>query len=199
VNHLGITKEQIILTSLKILNRDGIDRLTTRELAKELNIKSASLYWHFKGKQDLYGAIAEYMCLHSDMPEDMDNPQDYLERTMQAYRLLLLKVKDSPAIFENSIPNTPARIAIIKVISKKLSEMGVKNENLMTISNMLNNYVLSFTADEMRYKDTPPETLRLFNDILDPGITLTILSPRDFDEQFLYGLRVLFIGVKESK
>ena len=196
---MGITKEQIILTSLKILNRDGIDRLTTRELAKELNIKSASLYWHFKGKQDLYGAIAEYMCLHSDMPEDMDNPQDYLERTMQAYRLLLLKVKDSPAIFENSIPNTPARIAIIKVISKKLSEMGVKNENLMTISNMLNNYVLSFTADEMRYKDTPPETLRLFNDILDPGITLTILSPRDFDEQFLYGLRVLFIGVKESK
>ena len=196
---MGISKEQIVKASIEILNRDGIDRLTTRELAKELDIKSASLYWHFKGKQELYGAIAEYLCMQMNLPEGINDAQEYLEKAFQAYRSILLTVKDSCKIFENAIPDTPKRIVLIHNILVKLLEMGVKKENLMTISNMLNNYVLSFTTDEMRFKSTPSETYQAFKDMLDPEKALTFISQRDFDYQFSYGLRVLFSGLKTTE
>ena len=196
---MAISKEQIVQAAITILNRDGIDRLTTRELAKELDIKSASLYWHFKGKQELYGAIAEYLCLQFDLPEETSDTQKYLEKALQAYRAMLLTVRDSSKVFENAIPDTPRRVELIHTISVKLLELGVKKENLMTVSNMVNNYVLSFTADEMRFKNTPPETLQTFMDMLDPEKTLTFMSQRDFDYQFLYGLRVLFSGLKATE
>ena len=193
---MGISKEQIVQAAIVILNRDGIDRLTIRELAKELNIKSASLYWHFDGKQELYSAITEHLCTHFDMPEKTDNTQEYLEKIFQTYRAMLLTVRDSSKVFENAIPNTPRLVAIIHEISEKLLEIGVKRENLMTICNLLNNYVLSFTADEMRFKNTPHETLQTFMDMVDPEKKLTFISQRGFDYQFLYGLRVIFSGLK---
>jgi hypothetical protein len=74
--------------------------------------------------------------------------------------------------------------------------MGVTPENLMTVSNMLNNYVLSFVADEVRFLNTPPETLKSFSEMLDPGYEVMFMSQRNFEEQFLYGLEVLFAGLE---
>ena len=193
---MAISKEMIVDASLKILNRDGIEGLSMRTIAKELNIKAASLYWHFSGKLDLYGAIAEYLCSLYEMPEESDNPKDYLFASYGAYRAMLLSTRDSVPVLENSIPITPCRIEIIRAISKALLKMGVKEENLTTVSNLLNNYVLSFVADECRFKNTPPDKLQEFRKMLSPQDRLFLSIPNDFDEQFSYGLRVLFAGLE---
>jgi len=195
---MAITKEQIILASIAVLNRGGIERLTTRELAGELNIKSASLYWHFKDKRELYGEIAEYMVRGMELPEKTDNARQFLTEAMRSFRRLLLTVRDSPAIFENSPPNTPERIEVIKKISRKLFELGVKYENLPTVSNMLNNYVLSFAADEARFKSAPPGAFNVINKEVFPETPLLLRDQTDFDGQFLYGLRILFSGIENA-
>jgi len=192
---MSVSRETIVEASLKILNRDGAESLSMRILAKELNIKAASLYWHFKGKQELYGEIMERMCQGFDVPDTVLPPLEYLMEAHKSYRQMLLSVRDSSVIAENSIPNTPRRVEIIRGISNKLLEMGVTPENLMTVSNMLNNYVLSFVADEVRFRGTPPETLKSFSEMLAPGDEVMFMSQRNFDEQFIYGLEVLFAGL----
>ena len=193
---MSLSKETIIEASLRVLNRDGINALVMRNIAKELNVKAASLYWHFRGKKDLYGEIAEYMCAGYQMPEENNNEDDFLTEAYQAYRLMLLSVRDGVALLENSVPNTPIRKNIIQVISNKLLQMGVSSNNLITISNLLNNYVLSFVADECRYKNMPLEDLESFKCMLPKEDGAFLLRERDFDSQFLYGLRVLFAGIK---
>jgi AcrR family transcriptional regulator len=192
----AVSKEVIIQASIDILNRGGIEGLTMRAIAKELGIKAASLYWHFSGKLELYGAIAEHLCLfHHQMPERTAETRAFLLALCHAYRAMLLSVRDAVPILENSIPNTPRRVEIIRVTSGALLEIGVRQKNLMTVSNMINNYVLSFTADEVRHRNTPLEVLRRFAASLGPGDEVIFISEQDFDEQFLYGLEILLAGI----
>jgi len=193
---MAVSKLTIVEASIRILNRDGIEGLTMRTIAKELNIKAASLYNHLRSRQELFAEIAEYMVERSPMPDSGGAPYDFLVQTSRAYRDMLKTVRDSVAIFEKSMPSTPRRVDIIRNLSKKLLEFGVLPENLMTISNMLNNYTLSFTADEVRFKNTPPELLGAVSRFFESGGNPIITGEVDFDAQFLYGLEVLFAGVK---
>lgn len=194
---MAISKEGIVEASIKILNRDGIENLTMRTIAKELRIKAASLYWHVSGKLELYGEIAENLCSQYHMPK-RDEVSSFLEETYKAYRTMLLSTRDAVPIFENSIPNTPKRLEIIKATMNSLSIMGIPDKNLMTIANLLNNYVLSFVADEVRFKNTPPEIFVNFSEMLG-SFDRRIFANMDYDEQFLYGLRVIFAGLETAE
>lgn len=194
---MSISKEMIVEASIKILNRDGIENLTMRTIAKELGIKAASLYWHVSGKVELYGSIAEYLCSQFQQPDKVDNPEDYLTAFFMAYRAVLLTTRDAVAVFENSIPNTPKRIELIKENAEALMKMGIQEKNLMTVSNLLNNYVLSFAADEVRFKNAPQEAYEGIPNL--PVFLNRPITDIDYDEQFLYGLRVLFAGLDALK
>jgi len=196
---MAVTKESVVEASIRILGREGAEGLSMRAIAKEMDIKAASLYWHFEGKREMYGAISEYMCSRCAMPDDALPPQAYLEEACKSYHEMLLSVRDSTAVFEESMPTTRSRAAIIRKMAEKLMDLGVKKDSLMTISNMLNNYVLSFTADEVRIKNTPAEAMQAFQDMLDPLGTSIPLGVDGFEEQFLYGLRVLFAGISAYK
>ena len=192
---MAISKDAIVAAAIGILNREGEEALSMRTLAAALDIKAASLYNHVSGKQDLYGAIAEYMCTGCDMPDTGLPPKDYLMAISRAYRAMLLKVRDSTVIFKNSLPDTPNRGTIIRNAAERLSALGVEKDKLMTIFNTFNNYILSYVADECRYKNTPPERIAEFMNLLDPEDKILYVNSGDFDEQFDYGLMVFFAGL----
>lgn len=55
------TKEKILNTSLKLFSEKGYDGVSMREIATAVGIKGASIYSHFKGKQDIFEAIFKEM------------------------------------------------------------------------------------------------------------------------------------------
>jgi AcrR family transcriptional regulator len=191
---MAVSRETIVKASIEILNRGGIEGLNMRALAKDLGIKAASLYWHIKGKQELYGEIAEQLCSQIAIPL-CGGARKRLTELCKAYRSMLLDTRDSVAILEDSIPSTPHRIAIIKAQSDCLLELGVDRKNLMTAGNLLNNFVLSFVADEVRFKSFP-EASEKFAETLSASERAVFVSDLDYDEQFLYGLDVIFAGME---
>jgi AcrR family transcriptional regulator len=193
---MAVTKELIISASIEILNRDGVENLTMRTLAKELNIKAASLYWHFIGKQELFGEIAEHMCIKALFPSDAGDAKTFVKEICKAYRAMLLTVRDSITVFEESLPSTPRRMEIIRSQSKTMLRMNIKEEHLMTAANMLNNFVLSFVADELRFKNLSPEQISIMSEQLSPEDYMIFANIGNFDENFDYGLRVLFTGLE---
>jgi len=140
---MAISSEQIVGVAIDLLNREGLEKLTMRTLAKELDIKAASLYWHIKNKQDLYGLIAEEICAKITI-DDCKDAKKSIVALCQQYRLRLLEVRDSVAVFEESLPNTPKRMELIKNVYRIIKAWGVSEENLLAASSMINNYVLSF-------------------------------------------------------
>ena len=55
-----LSHERIIEAALHIVDAEGLDALTTRRLAAELGVKGASLYNHFKDKDEILAAVAEH-------------------------------------------------------------------------------------------------------------------------------------------
>jgi AcrR family transcriptional regulator len=68
-----LTRERIMRTALEIVERDGIEALSMRRLAKEFGVEAMSLYNHVHGKADILDGIAEVVLDGLELPEEMPN------------------------------------------------------------------------------------------------------------------------------
>jgi AcrR family transcriptional regulator len=53
-----ISKTQAATIALDLIRREGVEAVTIRRLAEELDVKSASLYYHFRNKDDILSMAA---------------------------------------------------------------------------------------------------------------------------------------------
>ena len=65
------TKELIINKSLKLFSDRGYEGVSMRDIASEVGIKAASIYNHFKGKEDIFCSLLEEMSRRYERMRDM--------------------------------------------------------------------------------------------------------------------------------
>lgn len=187
-----IDKSIIVQAALELLDEEGIRQLTMRKVADRLNIKGASLYWHFQNKNELLALIAEEICKQIQLPDE-DRPwEEQLLDLSDQLRKTYLSVRDSAHVMEETIPSTPYRISLIEKVSGIFAQSGLENEDLFSASWMFNNYVTSFVIEEYRIKsveeDGPPGGIEL---------PFAVRIP-DMDREFRFGMEVLINGLKSK-
>ncbi len=187
-----MTTDKIVDAAFILLKKDGLNKLSMRTLAKELNVKAASLYYHISNKTELMGLIADRICGKLKFEYETDSPKKKMTEIFLDYRASLLRVNDAPEIFSKSIPNTPNRIHLIHLIFDCLKDMGIAEENIVTAGNLLNNYVLSFVSDEHFFTSQAESDEESGMHFLTNGLPFH----QNFDEQFKYGLAVVLEGLE---
>ena len=65
------TKELILNKSLKLFSDKGYEGVSMRDIASEVGIKAASIYNHFKGKEDIFCSLLEEMSRRYEMMREM--------------------------------------------------------------------------------------------------------------------------------
>ena len=104
----NLDRATIVSTALRLLDEVGIDGLSTRRLAAELGIKSASLYWHFKDKDELLNEMSGVMfeeCLRLADPSQPDfNALDWLGDDARAIRRTALSRRDGAQVMARPRP-----------------------------------------------------------------------------------------------
>lgn len=92
-------------TALKLLNTVGLEGLTLRAIAKELNVKAPAFYWHFENKQDLLDEMATEMYRRMAKGVKLESAttwQDRLTATNRALRAALLRYRDGAKVFSGA-------------------------------------------------------------------------------------------------
>lgn len=56
-----LTKDQILESSFRIINDSGIDKVTVREIAKNLNTSTAPIYTQYKNMDELKSDLSSYV------------------------------------------------------------------------------------------------------------------------------------------
>jgi TetR/AcrR family tetracycline transcriptional repressor len=71
-----LSRDTIVAGALALADRDGLDAVTIRRLATDNSVTPMALYWHFKDKDAVLGAIAERIYANVAIPEATDAPWD---------------------------------------------------------------------------------------------------------------------------
>ena len=56
------TKENILVTALRLFAQDGYEAVSVSKIAGELGMTKGALYKHYKNKRDIFNKIFEHIC-----------------------------------------------------------------------------------------------------------------------------------------
>jgi TetR/AcrR family transcriptional regulator, tetracycline repressor protein len=195
----------VVQAALELLTLVGLDGLTTRRLAAELGIKSPALYWHFRSKQDLLDAMADFLVQEAGMgpPHSGETWQAWLARRARAYRKSLLAYPDSARIVSKARQLSPTAIRAFNDELQAMVTLGFDPVQALRTITALTNYANGFILQEQSSRR--PST----NGVVTPGSIAELLkeghaapllvafaeggSPYS-EESFEYGLRALIDG-----
>jgi AcrR family transcriptional regulator len=88
-----IERDVAVAKALEIIDRDGIDGLSIRNLGKELGVNGASLYHHFQDKDEILEGVRLLIMREARVivPQSKTATwQDYVRRSVLGYRKALI-------------------------------------------------------------------------------------------------------------
>lgn len=84
------TKQKLLHITRRMIDENGIDSVSMRDLGKKMNLSRSAIYRHFKNKEDLLAAlmVENFNMLKnniSDFIEEIDDPKRLITQILQMY------------------------------------------------------------------------------------------------------------------
>ncbi|MEV6760666.1 TetR/AcrR family transcriptional regulator C-terminal domain-containing protein [Streptomyces sp. NPDC051105] len=201
-----LDRRRVADTALCLLNETGLDGLTLRAIAKELDVKAPALYWHFKDKQALLDEMATEMYRRMVAGTRFDPSgtwQDVLRTVNGGLRAALLGYRDGAKVYSGSrftgIDHAPEQEAYLHVMTGAGFTLAQAAQAAMTT----NAYTIGFVTEEQGVEPRPgqrregydvAERARMLADFpLSAAAGREIFT--DFDRRFEEGLELVIAGI----
>nr|WP_157164193.1 TetR/AcrR family transcriptional regulator C-terminal domain-containing protein [Streptomyces typhae] len=121
-------RRRVASVALDLLNETGLDGLTLRAIAKELDVKAPALYWHFKDKQALLDEMATEMVRRAapGLGGDADAAdwQASLTSAMHGLRRMLLRYRDGAKVYSGTRFTDTSYAVPVEAQLRTLTEAG---------------------------------------------------------------------------
>jgi AcrR family transcriptional regulator len=149
-----ITREAIVEAALDLLDRVGLDELSMRRLAEELDTGAASLYHHVGSKDGLLDLVLDRVIGELEVPDpDPERWQEQVKEVARAQRAGILRHRDVVRISLGRIPLGPNALNLSERVLAIFRAGGLSDELAVVGQHLLIATVNGFTLDET----TPPD------------------------------------------
>jgi TetR/AcrR family tetracycline transcriptional repressor len=172
----------VVRAALELLDKVGLDGLTTRRLAEELGVQGPALYWHFKNKQELIDEMARALIAEAHGP--MEQGEDWaawLVRTGRRLRHTLLSHRDGARLLAGYRPSTAHGRLDPAVIFKPLIDAGFAMPDALWAMLAVTRFSFGWAMDEQAAVDRA----------LPPG-----MPKFDPNQGFEFGLATIIAGLR---
>lgn len=120
----ALTHEAIVAAAVRIMAAEGLQRVTMRRLAQELDTGPASLYVYVAGTAELHAAILEDLLGEVDLAAAADDGdwRDRLAQVLLSYTRVLF---DHPGLAHSALvarPSGPHYFALVETVLSLLHE-----------------------------------------------------------------------------
>ncbi|MGW7821245.1 TetR/AcrR family transcriptional regulator C-terminal domain-containing protein [Streptomyces puniciscabiei] len=201
-----LDRRRVADTALRLLNELGLDGLTLRAIAKELDVKAPALYWHFKDKQALLDEMATEMyrrMLAGTVLDPADTWQQRLRGMGRGLRAALLGYRDGAKVFSGSRFTGTDHAPVLEAHLRLLTDAGFTLAQAVQAGRTVNAYTIGFVTEEQGVQPLPGERREGY-DIEERARRLadhplaaeagTLLFD-GYDEQYEEGLAIVIAGV----
>jgi TetR/AcrR family transcriptional regulator, tetracycline repressor protein len=210
---MKINRDMVTRAGLKLLNEVGLERLTLRQIGHGLKVQAATLYWHFKSKEELIDEMAT-MVLAEGAPQ-LVPVKDSMDWSVWAasfglgLRKTLLAYRDGARMVAGTRLTNTQFLKAAERIAAKLVANGFTVRQAVIVLSTIYNYTLSSVMEEQAVFPRPGERSPLYdvaqrNARLD-GREFPILRQagailfHKFDRRYKEGLRLILVGAKTAK
>ncbi len=105
------TREAILDAAVQLFSVEGVSRTTLANIAKAAGVTRGAIYWHFKNKEDILGALWGQILLPFEplgrISENLDTPDP------------LGTLKRAHIAFFQSLKNNPRRLQLLQILLSK--------------------------------------------------------------------------------
>lgn len=204
-----LDRRRVADTALKLLNEVGLDGLTLRTIARELDVKAPALYWHFKDKQALLDEMATEMYRRMVAGTPLDPADTWRERLLKANRGLresLLAYRDGAKVFSGSRFTGAVHAEQMEETLRLFTAAGLTLAQAVRATNTTYLFTLGFVTEEQGVEPLPGERREGFD--VDERARLLADYPltaaagaeifTDYDRHFEESLALVIAGVAAS-
>lgn len=103
-----LTKERVFEAAIRVADKGGIEALTMRGLAEELDVEAMSLYYHVKNKDAIFDGVVDAILAEIsdeiggfEVPDSTDDWKAEMRTRIEGARRVMLRHKWAPAVFES--------------------------------------------------------------------------------------------------
>lgn len=81
-----LDRRRVVETALRVIDKEGLDALTMRRLAEELDVDPMTVHHHAKGKDSLLDGVAELLWEEVERPGGSDDTKEVLRTLAHSLR-----------------------------------------------------------------------------------------------------------------
>ncbi|MFF6949969.1 TetR/AcrR family transcriptional regulator [Streptomyces iakyrus] len=201
-----LDRRRVADTALRLLNETGLDGLTLRAIARELDVKAPALYWHFKDKQALLDEMATEMfrrMVAGTALDPADTWRERLLRTNRGLRAALLGYRDGAKVFSGSRFTGIEHAGQMEDNLRLLTAAGLTLAQAARALTTAYLYTLGFVTEEQGVQPLPGERREGYD--MDERARLMADFPlsaqagaeifEDYDRHFEEGLALVIEGI----
>ena len=204
-----LTRERVTQAALRLMDREGLEAVTMRAVARDLGVEAMSLYNHVIDKEDLMDGIIDLVMGGFQPPVHRDDWREAAREAGREWRRLL---KAHPSMIqllaERSKPmTTVAALDCIECALEPLLRAGLTPHEAANAFHTFGGYIFGFVLMETRQtfgapgKDpATPESLRALFPDMERLPTVAAVFPdmcsTNAEEQFEFGLDLLLMGLQ---
>ena len=210
---MKINRDMVARAGLTLLNEEGLDQLTLRRLGVALNVQAATIYWHFKSKEELLDEMATTVLVEGAgnlIPRRKSSDWKVWAYTFgEGLRKTLLAYRDGARMVGGTRLTNTEHLKTTERIGAKMVASGFSVRATVVLLSTIYNYTLSFVTEEQAVFPTPGErsprySIEERNARLDAAVfpylrqAGPILFDR-YDRRFREGLELILRGAKPEE
>ncbi len=195
-NRSILNRELILKTALDILDSLGLEALSMRTIANQLNVKAMSLYNHIKNKEDLLNGVVEIILSEVQYSENTADWKTNLRSIACSFHAVLIRHPNAISIIATHSPVTDNGMKNVENMLWILKEANIKGVSIFSLIHILLAYVIGHASmsvvdsQSMNHCDIPSSMIDLAAWPNHADVAQDYFK-RDISREFIYGLDLL--------
>lgn len=197
----ALSADAIVEAAIRIADAEGIEAVSIRRLAAEIEARPMSLYDHIQSKDELLRAMAEEVTGEAVVPEPL--PEAWREAMSAIARRTYATLVRHPwliAVTGRQPQLGPNAVAQAERLAEALGSLDLEQEELWSLAGTVNDYVLGHS---LRAAVAAPG--EAFEEVIPPAEMMRApelaalpdwLRTRSSLERFEFGLQIVLDGIE---
>ncbi|MHC9236208.1 TetR/AcrR family transcriptional regulator [Pseudooceanicola sp. 502str34] len=143
-----LSPEKVLAKAIEVIDSDGLEAFSMRQLAKGLGVTPMALYWHYPKRHDLVRAVVAEV-LSDVVPAHAPHWEDWLRDYMHRFRAAIARHPNvAPLIGGQLISNVSGNLDMIEALLTRLEEAGVPEHRMVQAYNSVMGGMVGFVTQE---------------------------------------------------